>query len=206
MEAHGDCPSGVWPGARTHGASVSLDVPPPPAAAAQARLAVETRCEGMTRQWRQAGHKTDGRPGVAGDGTLSVPCGVVLLGQPLHARAMESSRAEHGVARVCRGRQDAPSPQLRAHAKMARASTALGQDGGEEVQTRLLQGAQAWGGAARRIVSSETTAQAWPMGAPNDPGMVWGGAPGRSTTDRRSSDPSKSPSALPRAKPPSGRC
>ena len=59
----------------------------------------------------------------------------------LNARARESSLAEHVVARVCIGRQDAPRPQMRDHSHVARAYTALGKDGVEAIKALLLRGA-----------------------------------------------------------------
>src|SRR5439155_19052639 len=126
-------------------------------------------CEVMTCHWRQAGTNTDGRPGLAWDVALSVPLVVLMRGQHLHARAMEASGAEHGVARVCRGRQDDPRPPMRAHATIARAATALGKAGVEEVHALILHVAKDDGCADVQRLSSDTTAQAWPIGSPNAP-------------------------------------
>jgi len=59
---------------------------------------------------------------------------------------------------------------------MARADAALGTEGVEEIQALILPVATALGGAAGCSVSSETTAQELPMGYPNAPGLVRGGA------------------------------
>jgi len=101
----------------------------------------EALFEVMTRHWRRAGKNTDGRPGLAWDVTLSVPLVVLMLVKHLNARARESSLAEHVVARVCIGRQDAPRPQMRDHSHVARAYTALGKDGVEAIKALLLRGA-----------------------------------------------------------------
>ena len=125
----------------------------------------------MTRHGRRAGTNTDGRPGLPWDVALSGPLVVLLLVQPLNARALEAYVSEHVVARVCSGRQADPSPQMRAHATIARASAALGKDGSEAVKAVRLQVAQACGCADASRLSSDTTAQAWPLGSPNEAGI-----------------------------------
>ena len=82
----------------------------------------------------------------------------------LPARAMEADMAEHVVARVCIGCQDAPRPQMRDHSNMARAYAALGQDGVEEVKALILHVAKDVGFADISRLSSDTTAQALPIG------------------------------------------
>jgi len=134
----------------------------------------EALCEVMTRHWRQAGKKTAGRPGLAWDVTLDVPLVVLMLVKHLNARDMESYLAENVVARVFIGRQDAPRPQVRDHSNIARAYTALGQDGVEEVNALILHVAQALGFAEISILSSDTTAQELPIGYPNEPGILRG--------------------------------
>ena len=74
-----------------------------------------------------------------------MPLVVLRLVQPLNSRAMEASLAEHVVARVCMGRQDAPWPQMRDHANMARAYAALGKEGVDEIQALILPVATDWG-------------------------------------------------------------
>jgi hypothetical protein len=105
----------------------------------------------------------------------------------LNARAREAYLAEHVVARGCIGRQDAPTPQMRAPAKRARASTAWGPDGIEAVQALILHGAKDHGGADVGRGASDTTAQAWPLGDPNEPGLRRGVAPrcGRAWATRK---------------------
>jgi hypothetical protein len=82
--------------------------------------------------------------------------------------------AEHAVARVCIDRQDTPTPQLWDHANIARASTTLGTEGVEESNALILPVARDCGFADVRMLSSDTTAQAFPIGYPNEPG-VWRG-------------------------------
>ena len=175
MEEHGDCTSGVCPGASTNGEIVSIYVPyHHPLLQLKRALPWEALFEVMTRHWRQAGKNTDGRPGLAWDVTLSVPLVVLMLVQHLNARDLESYLAEHVVARVFMGRQDDPSPQIRAHANIARASTALGKDGVEEVNALILQVAKDLGFADISLLSSATTAQELPSGYPNEPSIVRG--------------------------------
>jgi hypothetical protein len=92
----------------------------------------------------------------------------------LHARDREAYVAENVVARVFIGRQDDPQPQIRDHSNLARAYPALGKDGVEEINALLLHVARECGFADGRILSSETTAQEFPMGDPNEPGILRG--------------------------------
>ena len=175
MEEHGDCTSGVCPGASTNGEIVSIYVPHHhPLLQLKRALPWEALFEVMTRHWRQAGKNTDGRPGLAWDVTLYVPLVVLMLVKHLNARDMESYLAENVVARVFIGRQDDPSPQIRDHSNIARAYTALGKDGVEEVNALILHVAKALGFADISILSSDTTAQELPIGYPNEPGILRG--------------------------------
>jgi hypothetical protein len=175
MEEHGDCTSGVCPGASTNGEMVSIYVPHHhPLLQLKRALPWEALFEVMTRHWRQAGKNTDGRPGLAWDVTLYVPLVVLMLVKHLNARDMESYLAENVVARVFIGRQDDPSPQMRDHSNIARAYTALGKDGVEEVNALILHVAKDWGFADISILSSDTTAQELPIGYPNEPGILRG--------------------------------
>ncbi len=175
MEEHGDCTSGVCPGASTNGETVSIYVPHNhPLLQLKRALPWEALFEVMTRHWRQAGKNTDGRPGLAWDVALYVPLVVLMLVKNLNARDMESYLAENVVARVFIGRQDAPRPQIRDHSNVARAYTALGKDGVEEINALILRVAQAFGFADARILSADTTAQELPIGYPNEPGILRG--------------------------------
>ncbi len=175
MEEHGDCTSGVCPGASTNGETVSIYVPHNhPLLQLKRALPWEALFEVMTRHWRQAGKNTDGRPGLAWDVALYVPLVVLMLVKNLNARDMESYLAENVVARVFIGRQDAPRPQIRDHSNVARAYTALGKDGVEEINALILRVAQACGFADARILSADTTAQELPIGYPNEPGILRG--------------------------------
>ena len=175
MEEHGDCTSGVCPGASANGETVSLYVPyNHPLLQLQRALPWETLSEVMTRHWRRAGKNVDGHPGLAWDVVLYVPLMVLMLVKNLHARALEAYVAENAVARVFLGRQDDPRPQIRDHSNIARAYAALGKDGVEEINTVILQVARDCGFADVRILSSDTTAQELPIGYPNAPGILRG--------------------------------
>ena len=97
-----------------------------------------------------------------------------MLVKNFHARDMEAYLAENVVARVFIGRQDDPRPQRRDYSNSARASTALGKDGVEEINALRLHVARDWGFADVSILSSDTTAQEWPLGYPNEPGLLRG--------------------------------
>jgi hypothetical protein len=99
-----------------------------------------------------------------------------MLVKHLNSREMEAYVAENGVARVFIGRQDDPSPQIRAPANIARAYAALGRDGVDEVNALILPVAPDCGFADPSILSAETTAQELPIGSPNEPGILRGWA------------------------------
>ena len=175
MEEHGDCTSGVCPGASTNGETVAIYVPyNHPLLQLKRALPWEALFEVMTRHWRRAGKNTEGRPGLAWDVTLYVPLVVLMLVKNLNARDMESYLAENVVARVFIGRQDAPRPQIRDHSNVARAYAALGKEGVDEINALILHVAKDCGFADPRILSSDTTAQELPIGYPNEPSILRG--------------------------------
>src|SRR5262252_4093755 len=175
MKERGQCTPGVCPGATANGQTVSIYVDHNhPLLQLQRALPWEALYEVMTRHWRRAGKNTDGRPGLSWDVTLYVPLVVLMLVKHLNARDMESYLAENVVARVFIGRQDDPRPQIRDHSNVARAYTALGKDGVEEINALILRVAQALGFADVRILSADTTAQELPIGYPNEPGILRG--------------------------------
>jgi hypothetical protein len=175
MEEQNDCTSGVCPGASATGETVSIYVDHHhPLLQRKHALPWEALGEVMTRHWRQAGKNTDGRPGLPWDVALDVPLVVLMLVKHLNSREMEADVAEHVVARVFIGRQDGPSPQMREHANIARAYTALGKEGVEEINGWMLHVAKDYGCADIRILSSDTMAQALPLGYPNEPGILRG--------------------------------
>ena len=225
MEEHGDCTSGVCPGASATGETVSIYVDHRhPLLQLKRALPWEALCEVMTRHWRRVGKNTDGRPGLPWDVALYVPLIVLMLVKKLHARALEAYVAENVVARVFIGRQDDPRPQIRDHANIARAYAALGKDGVEESNALVLHVAKDLGFADVSILSSDTTAQELPIGYPNEPGILRGlaqrcgralaklhtrgvlGAAEHSRRYRPSSGPSKNTICLPKANRQSARC
>lgn len=178
MKEHGYGTSGVCSAAPETIETVAIQVEPNhPLRQRNRALPWSALFEVMTRPGRRAGKHTEGRPGFPWAVALSGPLVVWMLGKNVHARDLEASLADKGVARVCIGRQDAPRPQRREPSNIARASTALGKDGVEESHALRRQGAREGGCAAVRILSSETTAQAWPLGSPNAPGLWRGLAP-----------------------------
>ena len=175
MKEHTPSTPGVCPGASSHGQTVSIYVAPNhPLLQLQRALPWGALCEVMTRHWRQAGKNTDGRPGLLWDVALYVPLVVLMLVKHFNPREMEAYVAENVVARVFIGRQDALMPQIRDHSNIARAYTALGKDGLEEVNTLVLHVAKDFGFVDLRIVSGDTTAQELPIGYPNEPGILRG--------------------------------
>jgi hypothetical protein len=177
MKEHDDCTRGVCPGASAHGENVQVYVAHNhPLLQLKCALPWEALCEVMTRHWRQAGKNTDGRPGLPWDVALYVPLVVLMLVKNLNAREMEAYVAENVVARVFLGRQADPSPQIRDHSNIARAYTALGKDGIEEVNALLLHVATDRGFADASLLSSDTTAQELPIGYPNAAGILRGWA------------------------------
>jgi len=177
MEEHGDCTSGVCPGASANGETVSIYVPHNhPLLQLKRALPWDALSEIMTRHWRRAGKNTDGRPGLPWDIALYVPLVVLMLVKHLNAREMEAYVAENVVARVFLGRQDALSAQIRDHSNIARAYAALGKDGVEEVNACMLHVAKDCGFADTSLLSSDTTAQELPIGYPNEPGILRGWA------------------------------
>jgi hypothetical protein len=128
----------------------------------------------MTRHWRRAGKNTDGGPGLPWDVALYVPLVVLMVVKHLNSREMEAYLAENVVARVFIGCQDDPTPQIRDHSNIARAYTALGKDGVDEVNALILHVAKDSGFADVGLLSSDTTAQELPIGYPNEPGILRG--------------------------------
>jgi hypothetical protein len=64
MEAHGDCTSGVCPGASAHGETVSIYVPHNhPLLQLKRALPWDRLCAIMTCYWRRAGKNAARRPG-----------------------------------------------------------------------------------------------------------------------------------------------
>jgi hypothetical protein len=175
MKEQDHCTLGLCPATTENGAIVSITVNPThPLLQRKRALPCEALCEVMTRHWRRAGKNTDGGPGLPWDVALYVPLVVLMLVKHLNSREMEAYLAENVVARVFIGRQDDPTPQIRDHSNIARASTALGKDGVDEVNALILHVAKDAGFADVGLLSSDTTAQELPIGYPNEPGILRG--------------------------------
>jgi hypothetical protein len=175
MKEQNYCTAGVCPGASPNGETVSIYVDyNHPLLRLKRALPWETLCEVMTRHWRRAGKNTDGHPGLPWDVALYVPLVVLMMVKHLNSREMEAYLAENVVARVFIGCQDDPRPQIRDHSNIARAYTALGKEGVEEVNALLLHVAKDYGFVDVSILSSDTTAQELPIGYPNEPGILRG--------------------------------
>ena len=175
MQEQDHCPLGLCPATTEHGTLVSIAVNSThPLLQLKRALPWAALCEAMTRHWRGAGKTTDGGPGLPWDVALYVPVVVLMVVQNLNSREMEAYLAENVVARVFIGRQDDPTPQIRDHSSIARAYTALGKDGVEEINALILHVAKDYGFADVSLLSSDTTAQELPIGYPNEPGILRG--------------------------------
>ena len=175
MKEHGHCTPGLCPEATDQGETVSIYVNHAhPLLQLKRALPWDALCEIMRRHWRRAGKNTAGGPGLPWDVALYVPLVVLMLVKNLNSREMEAYLAENVVARVFIGRQDDPTPQIRDHSNIARASTALGKDGVDEVNALILHAAKDSGFADVGLLSSDTTAQELPIGYPNEPGILRG--------------------------------
>jgi hypothetical protein len=175
MKEQDHCTLGLCPATTENGAIVSIAVKPThPLLQLKRALPWEALCEVMTRHWRRAGKNTEGGPGLPWDVALYVPLVVLMVVKNLNSREMEAYLAENVVARVFIGRQDDPTPQIRDHSNIARAYTALGQDGVDEVNALILHVAKDSGFADVSLLSSDTTVQELPIGYPNEPGILRG--------------------------------
>jgi hypothetical protein len=175
MNERDHCTSGVCPETSETGETVSIYVAyNHPFLQLKRALPWTALVEVMTRRWAAAGKNTDGRSGLPWDVALYVPLVVLMVVKHLHSRDMEAYLAENVVARVFIGRQADPQPQMRDHSNIARAYTALGKDGVEEINTLMLHVARDCGFADVSLLSSDTTAQELPIGSPNEPGILRG--------------------------------
>jgi hypothetical protein len=175
MKEQDHCTLGLCPATTETGALVSIAVNPThPLLQLKRALPWEALCEVMTRHWRRAGKNTEGGPGLPWDVALYVPVVVLMVVKHLNSREMEAYLAENVVARVFIGCQDDPTPQIRDHSNIARAYTALGQDGVDEVNALILHVAKDAGFANVGLLSSDTTVQELPIGYPNEPGILRG--------------------------------
>jgi hypothetical protein len=97
-----------------------------------------------------------------------------MLIKHVDSRQMEADLAENVVARVFIGRHHDIKAQIRDHSHIARAYSALGNAGIEEVTPLVSQQAHRFGFVDEGVMSSDTTAQELPIGYPNEPGSLRG--------------------------------
>ena len=134
----------------------------------------EAITEAMTRHWRQHGKNVDGGPGLPWDISLYVPLVVLMLIKAFDSRQMDAYVAENVVARVFIGRHCDAQAQIRDHSNIARAYAALGKAGIDEVNHLVIKEAYRYGFIDEGVLSADTTAQALPIGYPNEPGILRG--------------------------------
>jgi hypothetical protein len=128
----------------------------------------------MTRHWREHGKNVDAGPGLPWHVSLYVPLVVLMLLKHFDSRQMEAYLAENVVARVFVGRHHDIQAQIRDHSHIARAYAALGKGGIDEVTHLVIKAAHGFGFVDEGVVAADTTAQALPIGYPNEPGILRG--------------------------------
>jgi hypothetical protein len=175
MKAGSPCIAEARPEARAPIQLVQIEVSPThPLLLLKRALPWEALTEVMRRQWRQNGKNVDGGRGLPWDVSLYVPLVVLMLIKGFDSRQMEAYLAENVVARVFIGRHRDAKAQIRDHSNIARASTALGKEGLDEVNRVVIQEAHRFGFVDEGVISSDTTAQELPIGSPNEPGILRG--------------------------------
>ena len=131
--------------------------------------------EVMVKWWRAAGKNVDGGPGCPWDVSLYLPVVVLaLVKKKLTYRDMEEYLNENVAARIFISRETDTSSFIRDHSNIARAITALGAEGIQEVNNLVVKEATRLGFVNPKILSADTTAQELPIGYPNEPGILKG--------------------------------
>ena len=175
MKAHAHSMPEACPETSPRGQTVQVEVSlTHPLLLLKQALPWEAIPEAMTRHWRQHGKNVDGRPGVPWDVSLDVPLVVLMLIKAFDSRQMEAYLAENVVARVFIGRHPDVRAQSRDHSNIARAYAALGKAGIDALNHLVIKEAHRFGFVDEGIVSADTTAQALPIGYPNEPGILRG--------------------------------
>ena len=175
MKAGSHCTPEACPGASSTTQLVQIEVSPThPLLLLKRALPWEAITEAMTRHWRAHGKNVDGGPGLPWDISLYVPLVVLMLIKHFDSRQMEVYLAENVVARVFIGRHHNIKAQIRDHSNIARAHTALGKAGIEEITHLVIKQAHRFGFVDEGVISSDTTAQELPIGYPNEPGILRG--------------------------------
>jgi hypothetical protein len=175
MKAGCHCMPEVGPEASSTAQLVQIEVSPThPLLTLKRALPWEAITEAMTRHWREHGKNVDAGPGLPWDVSLYVPLVVLMLIKHFDSRQREAYLADNVVARVLIGRHRDVQAQSRDHSNIARAYAALGQAGIDEVSHLVLKEAHRFGLVDEGVMSSDTTAQALPIGYPNEPSILRG--------------------------------
>ena len=175
MKAGSHCMPEACPEASSAAQLVQIEVSPThPLLLLKRALPWEAITESMTRHWREHGKNVDGGPGLPWDVSFYVPLVVLMLIKNFDSRQMEAYLAENVVARLFIGRYRDVKAQIRDHSNIARAYAALGKAGIEEVTRLVIKEAHRFGFVDEGVLSADTTAQALPMGYPNEPGILRG--------------------------------
>ena len=169
------CTAGKEPGPRGEVRAVTIYVPEShPLLQLKAALPWEKLREAMVEAWREAGKNVAGGRGQRWPVDLYVPVVVFLVVQRLSTREAEAALAESAVARLFCGVAEEQAFQIRDHANLARAVTALGQSGLEAVNRLVVGEAVRLGFADPQVVSGDTTVQELPLGYPHEAGILRG--------------------------------
>ena len=128
----------------------------------------------MVKHWRKAGKNVDGGPGKSWPVDLYVPVVVLLIVKCVPYRLIEEYLAENAPVRIFISRDADSAAHIRDHSNIARAYSALGSEGIEEVNKLILNYVVKHGFGDSRILSGDTTAVELPMGYPNEPGILKG--------------------------------
>jgi hypothetical protein len=175
MREQGDCTPPAFASANPLGEFVQVYVDHQhPLLQLKRALPWESISEVMVSAWRKAGKNVAGSRGRPWPVALYVPVLVLMLIRRLDSREMEAYLVENAVARVFIGRQQQLAPHIRDHANLARALSALGDEGVQEVNRLIIQQATRLGFADPRVVSADTTVQELSIGYPHEAGILKG--------------------------------
>jgi hypothetical protein len=130
--------------------------------------------EVMVRRWRAGGKNVDGGPGRPWPVAVYVPLLVLMAVKALNSRQMEEYSTENGVARIFLDLPEQGGTAVRDHSNIARAQTALGAVGWQEVNQLIVAEAGRWGFGRPEVVSADTTVQEPQIGYPHEAGILRG--------------------------------
>lgn len=123
------------------------------------------------KRWCKAGKNVGGGPGRPWTVSLYVPLLVLMRVRHLHDWAMERYLGYDASARAFIGWTSESAPWVRDHSNIARAVSALGEDGWREIDELIVKQAVEFGFGDPSVLSSDTTVQ---IGYPNEPGILRG--------------------------------